>query len=92
MKGDADKQRKAAFEADVERQQRGCEQELGKLLPSAKDACEAWIDLANGKGEGAKVAIAPERQVRVSDIRRLFMAPEQAGPMIKRLQLEVDSL
>jgi len=92
MKGDADKQRKAAFEADVERQQRGCEQELGKLLPSAKDVCEAWIDLANGKGEGAKVAIAPERQVRVSDISRLFMAPEQAGPMIKRLQLEVDSL
>ena len=92
MKGDAEKQRKTAFEADVERQQRSCEQEFGKLLPKAKDACEAWIELANGIGDGAKIAIAPERQVRVSDISRLFMSPEQAGPMIKRLQLEVDSL
>ncbi len=92
LKGDPDKQRKTAHEADVAQQLGRCEQELARMLPAPKDACEAWVGLANGSGGGAKVSIAPERPLRVEEFTRLIGAPQQVGPMLKRLQLKIDAL
>ena len=92
IKGDPDKQRKTAHEADVAQQLGRCEQELARMLPAPKDACEAWVGLANGSGGGAKVSIAPERPLRVEEFTRLIGAPQQVGPMLKRLQLKIDAL
>lgn len=92
LKGDPDRQRKAAREADVAQQLRSCEQELASVLPAPEDACAAWVGLANGTGEGARVSIAPERPMRVAEFARVMGAPQQLGPMLKRLQLEVDAL
>lgn len=92
LKGDPDKQRKSAHEADVAEQLRGCEQELASVLPDAEEACAAWVGLANGTENGAKISIAPEKPLRVAEFIRLLGAPQQAGPMFKRIQLKVDTL
>ena len=92
LKGDADKQRKAARDADVAQQLRSCEQELASVLPAPKDACAAWVGLMNGTGGGARVSIAPERPMRVAEFARVIESPQQVGPMLKRIQLKVDAL
>ncbi|MBP6725828.1 MAG: hypothetical protein KA132_01255 [Thauera sp.] len=92
LKGDPDKQRKAASEADIAQQLRGCEQELASMLSAPKDACAAWVGLVNGTGEGARISIAPERPMRVAEFARVIGAPQQVGPMLKRLQLKVNAL
>ncbi len=92
VKGDADEQRREAFERDLRKQEKDCREKLPRGMDDGEQACADILALLNGQSDGFRVISEPEERVRLGDLELALQKPERASRLVERLNQRVEAL
>lgn len=92
VKGDADEQRREAFERDLRKQEKDCREKLPRGMDDGEQACADILALLNGQSDGFQIISEPEERVRLSDLELALQKPERASRLVERLNQRVEAL
>lgn len=92
VKGDADEQRREAFERDLRKQEKKCREKLPRGIDDGEHACVDILALLNGQSDGFRIISEPEERVRLGDLESALQKPQRASRLVQRLNQRVEAL